>query len=117
MLPEQLRVLYLHGFASSPASRKAQFFATKLRDSAVDLQIPDLAQGNFQGLTITAQMDLLVTLLAGRPAALIGSSLGGYLAALYASSHAEVQRLVLLAPAFDFYRLWLHSLGPERSTA
>ena len=41
-----------------------------------------------------------------RKVSLIGSSLGGYLAALYASRHAEVEKLVLLAPAFGFARRW-----------
>jgi pimeloyl-ACP methyl ester carboxylesterase len=43
---------------------------------------------------------------------LIGSSLGGYLAALYAARHREeVERLVLLAPAFEFARRWPERLG------
>ncbi len=49
--------------------------------------------------------------------ALIGSSLGGYLAAFYASRNPEVDRLVLLAPAFQFHRLWTDELGPERLDA
>ena len=37
----------------------------------------------------------------------MGSSLGGYLAALYAARHSEnVDRLVLLAPAFQFPSRW-----------
>lgn len=114
MLPTHLRVLYLHGFASSPASRKAQFFAEKLRSLGLQVDIPDLAEGDFQRLTITRQLKLLERLLAREPAILIGSSLGGYLASLYASSHPEIDRLVLLAPAFDFCRLWLQDLGPQR---
>lgn len=117
MLPEPLRVLYLHGFASGPASRKACFFAAKLKDQGMHLEIPDLARGDFRRLTITAQLKLVAATLAGRPAVIIGSSLGGYLAALYAASHPEIERLVLLAPAFDFNRLWRHGLGPERLAA
>jgi|SRR5579875_1029710 len=114
MLPDPLRVFYLHGFASGPGSRKARFFAARLASLGVVPEIPDLAQGDFERLTITGQLRLLEELLAGKPATLIGSSLGGYLAALYASYHPEVDRLILLAPAFDFYHLWLHSLGPDR---
>ena|ERR1700685_1345945 len=117
MLPDPLRVLYLHGFASSPASRKAQFFASKLRSQGLPLEIPDLAQHDFEHLTVTRQMYLIERLLNGQPAILIGSSLGGYLAALYASNHPEIRRLVLLAPAFDFYHLWLRDLGPARLAA
>jgi pimeloyl-ACP methyl ester carboxylesterase len=117
MLPEQLRVFYLHGFASGPSSRKACFFAARLRDRGIKLEILDLAQGDFRHLTITGQLELIGARLDGRPAVLIGSSLGGYLAALYAAEHPEIERLVLLAPAFDFNRLWRHGLGPERLAA
>ncbi len=37
--------------------------------------------------------------------------MGGYLAALYAARHAEVRRLVLMAPAFGFARRWPELLG------
>lgn len=114
MMSAGLRVLYLHGFASSPRSRKAQFFAERLRSSGIRLEIPDLAEGDFCQLTITSQLEVLKRTLAGAPALLIGSSLGGYLAALYASLHAEVARVILLAPAFDVHRLWSVQLGRER---
>jgi pimeloyl-ACP methyl ester carboxylesterase len=51
---------------------------------------------------------------AGDPISLIGSSMGGYLAALYAARHPEVVRAVLLAPAFGFARRWAESLGAAR---
>lgn len=111
---EGLRVLYLHGFASSPSSRKAQFFAERLRGLGLSLEVPDLAEGQFTRLTITRQLHLLERLLDRQPALLIGSSLGGYVAALYASRHAEIAGLILLAPAFDFCRLWIEMLGPQR---
>lgn len=38
--------------------------------------------------------------------------MGGYLAALYAARHAEVERLVLMAPAFCFLKRWTATLGP-----
>jgi pimeloyl-ACP methyl ester carboxylesterase len=41
----------------------------------------------------------------------MGSSLGGYLAALYAARHPEVSRVVLLAPAFGFARHWAERMG------
>jgi len=113
-LHRPLRVLYLHGFASSPASQKAQFFARKLADRGIRLEIPDLAEHGFENLTISDQLDQIERLLGNDGAILIGSSLGGYVAALYAARHSEVQRLVLLAPAFNFYQLWRDELGPER---
>lgn len=106
MLPEHLRVLYLHGFASSPASRKATFFAQRLRQLGFRVEIPDLAEGNFEELTISGQLRLAERIGRNEPLILIGSSLGGYLAALYAARHPEVQRVILLAPAFQFHKLW-----------
>jgi pimeloyl-ACP methyl ester carboxylesterase len=40
------------------------------------------------------------------PHAIIGSSLGGYLAALLASLDPSIERLVLLAPAFRLFERW-----------
>jgi uncharacterized protein len=37
---------------------------------------------------------------------LFGSSLGGYLAALLAARHPEIDRLILLAPAFNLFARW-----------
>jgi len=119
MLSDHLRVLYLHGFASGSTSRKAQFFRQRLADFNVRLEIPELCEGTFEHLTITGQLhvverEIVSAQAPGEGLVLIGSSLGGYLAALFASRHPEVDRLLLLAPAFDFHRLWVDSLGPER---
>jgi uncharacterized protein len=101
-----MRFLYLHGFASSPQSQKARAFESALRKADIPLEIPALDAGDFEHLTISGQLAIIEALLAGQPCRLIGSSMGGYLAALYAASHAEVSRLVLLAPAFGFAQRW-----------
>ena len=108
------RLIYLHGFASGPSSKKAQFFREMFARLGRDLEIPDLAEGDFERLTITGQLGVVKRLAAGDPVALIGSSLGGYLAALYAARHREVEKLVLLAPAFGFARRWAESLGERQ---
>jgi pimeloyl-ACP methyl ester carboxylesterase len=97
-----VRYLYLHGFASGPQSRKAQAF----RAALAALEIPQLDEGDFEHLTITAQLRVIERALNGEPARIAGSSMGGYLAALYASTHPEVDRLMLLAPAFSFSERW-----------
>jgi pimeloyl-ACP methyl ester carboxylesterase len=107
-------IIYLHGFASSPASKKAQFFARRFRELGIAMAIPDLAEGRFSSLTITGQLGVIEKEAAGRRVSLMGSSLGGYLAALYAARHAEVDRVVLLAPGFGFARRWPKSLGEEK---
>lgn len=107
------RMLYLHGFGSGPDSNKAIALAERLAASGVALEIPDLNGGDFERLTITGQLERVEKAAAGEPVCLIGSSLGGYLAALYAARHPEVTRLVLLAPAFGFARIYLATIGPE----
>jgi pimeloyl-ACP methyl ester carboxylesterase len=106
-------VIYLHGFASSPNSRKAMYFRRQLEAIGASVDVPDLAQGDFEHLTISGQLAVLEEVAAGRPVALVGSSLGGYVAALYAARHAEITRLVLLAPAFGFATHWPERLGAE----
>lgn len=109
-----MRYFYLHGFASGPSSRKAQSFRRAFEERGIELTIPDLSRGDFEHLTITGQLNLINQLLAGEPVCLIGSSMGGYLAALYASAHPVVDRMVLLAPAFDFCSRWEVLTGPEK---
>ena len=99
------RVVYLHGFASSPLSSKAHFFRRKFAACGVPIEVPQVDEGRFEELTISGQLAEIERAVADQPAILIGSSLGGYLAALYAARHPlQVERLVLLAPAFQFPR-------------
>jgi uncharacterized protein len=113
MLPVPSRVLYLHGFASGPKSRKASFFIHQLSKLNIPVEVPDLSEARFEDLTITGQLNVIQRMLGDKPAILIGSSLGGYLAALCAAQYKQVTKLVLLAPAFRFYDLWVNQLGAE----
>jgi len=113
-LPACPRVIYLHGFASSPQSRKACFFAGKLRADGFTVEIPDLAAGDFGHLTMSRQLRIVETLLQDGRTILMGSSLGGYLAALSAARQPDVAKVILLAPAFGFYDLWRAEMGEER---
>jgi|SRR5579871_3452044 len=109
-------ILYLHGFASSSKSTKAQFFRQKMAESGQILTLLELDEGNFEGMTISGQLaviDRAVRETRG-PVTLMGSSLGGYLAALYASSHPEVERVILLAPAFRFAPRFKDRFSPEQ---
>lgn len=108
-----MRTIYLHGFASGPTSTKARYFHRSFAELGLALEVPDLAGGDFDHLTITGQLRVLERAAAGEPVRLIGSSLGGYLAALYAARHPEVERLALMAPAFQFIKGWTERLGPD----
>jgi pimeloyl-ACP methyl ester carboxylesterase len=105
------RIVYLHGFASGPTSKKAQFFRERFAQLGIGLDIPDLADGDFERLTITGQLGVIERASRGEPVTLIGSSMGGYLAALFAARHTEVEKMVLMAPAFCFSTRWPQTLG------
>jgi hypothetical protein len=101
-----MRIVYLHGFASSPQSGKARFFAEKFGELGVPFTAPQLDEGNFERLTISGQLKVVEKAVGGEPVVLMGSSLGGYLAALFAARSVQVEKLVLLAPAFQFPTRW-----------
>jgi hypothetical protein len=97
-------ILYLHGFCSSAKTAKGVFLAQRFAEIGVPATVPELDAGDFRNTTLTQQLRM-VSRLANelQPDLLIGSSLGGYLAALHAARDPNsVPLLVLLAPAFDF---------------
>ena len=98
-----MRVFYLHGFASSAASTKAAFFSERLRQYGVRVETPDFNQPDFSTLTVTRMVDQVVAALApgAGPIALIGSSMGAFVA-VQVALRTRVDRLVLLAPALEF---------------
>jgi uncharacterized protein len=111
-------VVYLHGFASSPASSKATWFARELTARGVGYSCPDFNLPSFETLTVTRMLMQTREAIAAAgpgPIALVGSSLGGFIAmhAAAADTTGLVDRLVLLAPAVDFGGNRLRQLGPH----
>lgn len=109
------RVLYLHGFASSPGSKKAIAVAERLasrgmRVDRLDLRVPSMERLDF-GLMLDRTREAI-----GGPddrAILIGSSLGGLTAARVAEHDRRVTAMVLLAPALHFGARWREKLGDD----
>ncbi len=111
-------LIYLHGFGSSPESTKARLFDQRLAPFGIHVRCPDLNEPDFSTLTTTrmiAQVEEEMGRLPPGPLALVGSSLGGFVAYHVAVRQAgareagrpvrcPVDRLVLLAPALDFGR-------------
>lgn len=79
------------------------------------MEIPDLNGDDFSSLTLTRQIVQVGQLIEQSqfPVTLIGSSFGGLTAAWLAETYSQVQRLVLLAPAFNFGPIWLGQLEAE----
>lgn len=110
-----MQYIYLHGFASSPNSAKARDIGDRFAQIHTKLKIPDLNAGDFSQLTITRQITQVAAEFSNNstPVTLIGSSLGGLTAAHLGQQYLQVERLVLLAPAFGFLSHWLPKLGDE----
>lgn len=117
-----MQYLYLHGFASSPRSAKAQAMQARFAALGLDLAIPDLNQGDFTRLTLSRQIQQISSLIQARAdsTVLIGSSLGGLTAAWVAQQASlteRIEKLMLLAPAFNFLQQWLPRLGSDQLTS
>ncbi len=113
---EASRYAYLHGFASGPASRKGVELARRLAPRGVRLALPDLNVPSFARLTYAGALGAIDAFdrAGSGPWRLLGSSMGGYLAARWAELHPDrVDRLVLLCPGFDLVRRWPAMLGAD----
>lgn len=111
---------YLHGLQSSPMSRKAQALSSWFAREKHSLHLPDLRQPSLEKLTISAalaELDAMherVQATHSTPVRwrLVGSSLGGYLAARWAQLNPErVDHLLLLNPALDLHGMVDHAFG------
>lgn len=109
-------VRYLHGFGSGPKTEKGNDLGQRLAGACASYAIPDLEGGDFTGMTMDS---LRARALAACPrdgrVVLVGSSMGGYLAAWIAASRAlpNLAGLVLIAPALGFTARWTELLGAE----
>lgn len=109
-----MKYFYLHGFASSPRSTKARQLRDRFQSLHLSLEIPDFNQNDFQHLTLTRQIEQVKILFSEEPVTLIGSSFGGLTAAWIAQQCEQVDRIVLLAPAFNYLNHWLPTFAPSQ---
>lgn len=106
------RLIYLHGFRSSPQSQKV----TELRDwltqraLPIELVVPELG---FSPSDAIARVEHAIEAAAGRPCGLMGSSLGGYYATVLGARHHL--RSVLINPAVAPYRLLRSYIGVQEN--
>ncbi len=107
--PGVKKILYVHGFASSPAGRKIAALRSLLEGKA-DVVAPDLNVPSFRDLDFESMVQVvLAESERHRPAAVVGSSLGA-LVALEASRRGVGAPLLLIAPAIGFGRRWTEKL-------
>ena len=120
MSRERYHYAYLHGFASGPKSKKGIHLRSFLKKYGVDLHLPDLNGSTFSELTYTGALDILTALDRELMASgsfkwrLIGSSMGGYLAARWAELHPNVvDKMILLCPGFNLVERWPVIFGEQ----
>lgn len=113
MLKKQYYI-YLHGFNSSPKSRKAQQFAeyVKRYQSSNSVWIPELPFAPADAISLVSKLIEQIYTQESKDSlnlVFIGSSLGGY----YANYLAECYqcKAVLINPAITPYNLLQHYLG------
>ena len=86
---------YIHGYQSSPDSRKGILFTQELNAKAIHYR-----DGKPEDLVIKDCLKRIAEVIKNdEKVTLIGSSLGGYLAASTALAHENVRRIILLNPA------------------
>ncbi len=111
-----MRYAYLHGFSSSPDGHKVGILRERFAEQGLHLERPALHRPSFEMLTYTASLEVLDEMddVRDEPWCLIGSSMGGYLAARWAELNpARVVKLLLLCPAFGLTERWPQLLGEE----
>lgn len=103
------RLIYLHGFRSSPASFKARLIAERMRTlgRGADFLCPQLPASPAEAMALVSER-----LLPQPQDTLVGSSLGGYYATWLAERHGC--RAVLLNPAVNPARDLRGHVGPQR---
>ena len=116
-----MHIFYLHGFASSPMSTKAQFLAGRLAARGLTLQCPDFNQPDFSTLTMSRmlqQTEERIAMMMPGNVMLIGSSMGGFVAVEAAAravnqARHPIAQLILLAPAVELEWKRLTEVGPD----
>ena len=105
------RILYFHGFASSPRSQKVTRFRELLEPEGFVFDAPDLNVPSFETLDFDAVVALGVQRgTAAPPDVIVGSSLGSLVA--LAVARAVGAPLVLIAPPLGMAAHWIARLPP-----
>jgi predicted esterase YcpF (UPF0227 family) len=105
-----MHLIYLHGFRSSPMSKKGQQLRQYCADKTnIHVHLPDLNQSPFN---VIAKLSSLIESFKNEPVALVGSSLGGFYA-----THLVAQLgcpAVLINPAMQPWQLFQDLFGVEQ---
>lgn len=106
------RIIYIHGFNSSPLSHKAQSLTQRMTELGIadDLLVPQLSAYPEQAME---QLQACVTSCGSSRPVLIGSSLGGYYAIWLAERYGL--KAILINPAIYPFKLLVEYLGVNQN--
>ena len=117
------QILFITGFLSKRWGNKSKALAQWCEEQGWGFCCYDVrgfgdSEGRFIDYTLSdwiADARTVVTMLkAGPPITIVGNSIGGWIAWLTAQEREQVERLILIAPAFNMMGLRAKSIDPER---
>ena len=117
------QILFITGFLSKRWGNKSKALAQWCEEQGWGFCCYDVrgfgdSEGRFIDYTLSdwiADARTVVTMLkAGPPITIVGNSLGGWIAWLTAQEREQMERLILIAPAFNMMGLRAKSIDPER---
>ncbi len=120
------QILFITGFLSKRWGNKSKALAQWCAEKGWGFCCYDVrgfgeSEGSFTDYTLSDWVAdarlVMTTLLDGPPITIVGNSLGSWIAWLMAQEHEQVERLVLIAPAFNMMGVRARSISEERRHA
>ncbi|HKQ35890.1 MAG TPA: alpha/beta fold hydrolase [Nitrospiraceae bacterium] len=117
------QILFITGFLSKRWGNKSKALAQWCEEKdwgfcCYDVRGFGESEGTFTDYTLSDWIAdarlVLNTLKTGAPMTIVGNSLGGWIAWLMAQEFHEIERLILIAPAFNMMGVRAQSISPER---
>jgi pimeloyl-ACP methyl ester carboxylesterase len=123
LIGQDRQILFITGFLSKRWGNKSKALAQWCEEKGWGFCCYDVrgcgdSGGSFIDYTLSDWIQdarlVLDRLADGPPLTIVGNSLGGWIAWLMAQEHPVVEKLVLIAPAFNMMGVRAKSIDPER---
>jgi pimeloyl-ACP methyl ester carboxylesterase len=117
------QILFITGFLSKRWGNKSKSLVQWCQEKGWEFCCYDVrgfgdSDGNFTDYTLSdwiADARTVLSMLSnGTPVTIVGNSLGGWIAWLLAQEYEQIERLVLVAPAFNMMGVRARSISEER---
>ncbi len=94
------KVIFIHGYTSSPKKTKYQLIAKKLQDLKIDYSIPEMPGGEYPHSKEWLEIIDREVKNSGKPVVLLGHSLGTRAILLYLNEYGQkVDSVILISPS------------------